>query len=134
MGLDIATVKEEHIDSFRAGSYSGFHEWRNQLAAMVEIQLGEMEGFTEGKGLGKEWTDEMPFLELLNHSDCDGELNSVECEALLADFEKYAAKAKEYSETTLVGSDGEWFLEKYEQWHSAIEQVANDDSMKLIFC
>lgn len=82
MGLDISVVEKREIYGFRAGSYSGFNEWREKLASLVSIELDEMDGF----GGNKEWEDNTKFIELLNHSDCEGILTQDECESLSNTF------------------------------------------------
>lgn len=57
------------------GSYSGFHNFRVDVAKAAGIELDEMEGFTDD-GPGRPWSDLKPdhIHILLNHSDCDGEI------------------------------------------------------------
>jgi len=61
-------------------SYGGFHRFRTHVAKSIGIQLDEMEGFTSN---GKSWDSiDDPIKILLNHSDCDGELEASECEKI----------------------------------------------------
>lgn len=69
MGLDFSPG-EAHW------SYSGFNEFRRKLAAEINIDLGEMEGF--GGPISWDGVRD-PIKPLLNHSDCDGELSVSEC-------------------------------------------------------
>lgn len=60
-------------------SYSGFHDFRKWLAAKINIDLDEMEGFASIRNDGtprKSWADVPPdiLVALLHHSDCDGEI------------------------------------------------------------
>ena len=131
MGLDIAVYSKTYEYGFRAGSYSGFGQWREELALMIGIVLHDMKGFTGSK----DWDEETPFIELLNHSDCDGGLYSDECKELLKDFEKWMPEAKKKSEG-MSKDDGEWFIKKYNDWLEAVSMVADDeyDQKELAFC
>lgn len=65
-------------------SYSGFNLFRRELAREEGLTLSEMVGF----GGEREWhtsagDDITPLRPLLNHSDCDGYLDSYECEQVL---------------------------------------------------
>lgn len=62
-------------------AYSGFMRFRERLAQEEGLDLREMVGF----GGEREWTTSngdhiTPLAPLLNHSDCDGYLDSYECE------------------------------------------------------
>lgn len=60
------------------GAYSAFMRWRIEIARCAGIELQEMAGFKDG---GKSWEpykDDV-LTELLNHSDCDGELEWKVC-------------------------------------------------------
>jgi len=60
------TYISENITGFRAGSYSGYGEWRNTLA-----KVGA--GFAGGSD--EAWRhdgEDYPFEELINYSDADG--------------------------------------------------------------
>lgn len=57
-------------------SYSGFHCFRKRLAIQIDINLRAMEGF----GGNTPWSAvNDPIVPLLDHSDCEGELNPEEC-------------------------------------------------------
>lgn len=133
MGLDIIVEDSEgnELSSFRASSYSGFNEFREILAKEVGIKLRKMIGFD---GL-KEWEKDTPFLELLNHSDCDGKLTFTECKRLLKDFKGYFNKLDKRRRiiAKLENSEESWFLSKMKEWEEAIE-LAVDNKGRMIFC
>lgn len=80
MGLDISFARTEYEYAFRAGSYSGFGEFRDILALEDEIVLSEMDGY----GGTKSWFSVDSALKpLLNHSDCDGNLYADEVENMI---------------------------------------------------
>jgi hypothetical protein len=126
MGLDIACECGK-ID-FRAGSYSGFSEFRNTLAKAVGIALYEMEGFTQD---GMEWTEQEPFYELLNHSDCGGLLTSRQCNELTKDFKLY--KSQILSRLKKDSIDFEYFASKLDEWEEAVNH-SDDECCALEFC
>lgn len=72
MGLDFRTAEIPYDEDLppeqRAHwSYSGFHRFRQRLAAEIGIELEEMQGF----GGDKEWDEKQPLTPLLTHSDCE---------------------------------------------------------------
>src|SRR5690606_29767440 len=65
-------------------SYGGFARFRERLATEEGIDLREMRGF----GGSREWLTPngvpiTPLEPLLNHSDCDGHMESHECELVV---------------------------------------------------
>ncbi|HZZ77145.1 MAG TPA: hypothetical protein VFE62_01420 [Gemmataceae bacterium] len=57
-------------------SYSGFHAFRKRLASTLGLDLDDMKGF----GGDRSWEDVTDHIkELLDHSDCDGELSPEAC-------------------------------------------------------
>lgn len=68
------------------GSYSTFGAWRKELARAAGLPpLNLMKGFCD-EGQPIEWDILKPssLITLLNHSDCDGEIQAIDC-APLAD-------------------------------------------------
>jgi len=117
------------------GGYGSFHTWREKIAELVEIPLGLMDGYYEvpywkdvrGVKLGWDvnfenwlpvkWSSLKPDMlhYLLNHSDCDGELEWDVCdgiadrlEAILSDFpdEYVGGHIGNWKEKTLKFIDG----------------------------
>jgi len=60
------------------GAYSAFHRWRVKLAEVAGY--GNIDDYL-GYGGDKDWPED-PLTVLLNHSDCDGEILSVDCTPL----------------------------------------------------
>ena len=60
------TYIAENITGFRAGSYSGYGEWRNTLAKVGAGFAGGSEEAWRHDG------EKYPFEELINYSDADG--------------------------------------------------------------
>lgn len=109
MGLDMMYEAAYGMGryAFRAGSYSGFHEFRVQL-----------EDFDDGRKF---------FWVLLEHSDCDGELSQEECVKLHEDFVREHDAFIEFINEKYKGNNGEppgkeqveemeWMMKKYEDW------------------
>ncbi len=65
-------------------SYGGFDRFRRHIAKSIGIDLDIMQGF----GGDRSWEDKNPVEMLLNHSDCDGELSSKECQEIAPELEK----------------------------------------------
>jgi len=119
MGVDVRLVKD--VDSFKAGSYSGFHIFRKGIAKAVGINLDEMEGY-DGE---IPWTGYEPFYELLDHSDCEGALYEVE--DLLRDFKKYRGKVFN------VFGDNQHMKDKYDKWIELLERAVKEDGYLELF-
>lgn len=81
MGLDILTERRDWDEVHAQWSYRGFMDFRRRLAAAAGIHLDAMEGFAPSGG--RSWSElNDPIVTLLNHSDCDGEINWTEARAL----------------------------------------------------
>lgn len=100
MGLD-TTHEAFH------GSYSGFNDWRKAVASTIGIELEKMSGFQVARWGYKEgdnaiqWEslDQRPLLELLSHSDCDGEISWENCGPLADDLESILPALADISDT-----------------------------------
>jgi hypothetical protein len=65
-------------------SYRGFHAFRRRLAEAEGFDLDQMEGFGGDRTWNTTAGDSVTPLEpLLYHSDCDGYLDSWDCEQVL---------------------------------------------------
>lgn len=101
---------------FRAGSYSGYNQWRNDLAGLL------------GKTAEEIWeANQAPaFFELIHFSDCEGVIGPKTSAKLAADFQNYQERAEAYS---LTLGDGGYWLQKYNQWRTAFETAADDGAV-----
>lgn len=107
-GIDANTVytwRDRY--SFRAGSYSGYSWWRNQLSK-----------FNEDK-----------FYKLINFADNEGVIGYVVAKELYNNFVDCEEKAKEFSKKI---SDGEYWFEKYQDWKKAFEYASQNGAVE--FC
>jgi hypothetical protein len=99
MGLDFCKRTKENCekeldpDNDPHWSYGGFDRFRRHIAKSIGIDLDVMLGF----GGDRSWENKNPVEMLLNHSDCDGELSSKECEEIAPELEKIILTWKEES-------------------------------------
>ena len=105
---------EDEVD-FRAGSYSGYNLWREQLAALVDINPRDV------------WNAQQPpsgpFVELINFSDCEGVIGPVTSAKLARDFAEHQAKADAHED--------EWFRTRYVHWREAFELAARGGCVRF---
>jgi hypothetical protein len=90
---------------FRAGSYSGYGDWRSELCLLAH-----------GIPATEFWRQERKegaFFELIHFSDCEGILGPVACRKLAQDFADYQDQANDRGNV--------WFTERYAQWRKACE-------------
>jgi hypothetical protein len=129
MGLDITVEGGDDQFSFRAGSYSGFDEWRKWLASIAGIELDKMMGF----GGSIQWKKDTPFRELLHHSDCDGTLGVRDCKKLKEDFDMFFFSGMSKSPDNMTRDDAWWVLDRYYAWHKAVTFVAEGKCRRIRF-
>ncbi|MBV6343136.1 hypothetical protein [Candidatus Magnetobacterium casense] len=98
--------------SFRAGSYSGYNEWRSELCHRALSSSPNEVWENEGKYAGK------PFVELIAFSDCEGAIGPKTSAKLSKDFTSCR-------DLVCDGAD-EYFVEKYDDWASAFESAQHD--------
>lgn len=93
---------------FRAGSYGGYNDWREQLAQLA--------GYASARHV---WNDHLlgPFVELINFSDCEGVIGSEAAQKLATDFAAFNEKALKHKDP--------WFYRMYRRWWMAFE-IASD--------
>ena len=115
-------------DSFRAGSYSGYNQFRNLLCLAVHgISADEFWN-------SKNW-DEEEFGALIDFSDCEGTICYSVAAELYRSFKDNRKRFKEYIESPeadLSREDQIYFMEKYDEWRLATD-IASDEGL-LIFC
>lgn len=86
MGLDFMKRVSVGLKNDPHWAYGGFMRFRIRVAKAIGIDLEKMKGF-EGLFSDKtisylDWPNKNPIEELLNHSDCDGELSAESCEEI----------------------------------------------------
>lgn len=98
---------------WRAGSYGGYNTFRALLSNAAI-----------GVSPEKVWRDPVayqgaPFFELVNFSDCEGQIGPQACEALHADFTEHIDKLRE-----AFGSADGYYQEKLDDWVRAFTIAA----------
>ena len=97
--------------SFRAGSYSGYNEWRNRLAKLagyppsVSIQKNAIE-LRYDETVWKR--DHGPFWELIDFSDAEGVIGPRACKKVYQDFVRYEDQAVQLSDMGFRASYADW--------------------------
>lgn len=114
---------------FGAGSYGSYGAWREELARMAGYQeIERVPDYAPSRRMGcsaAAWAglcDGMPFVELVNFSDCDGVIAAETAAKLAADFAKFDEQAK------LVGDS---FYELFQQWRHAFEVAADGGAVEF---
>ena len=124
--------------SFRAGSYSGYSNWRRTLSKMIGWEIEDLwlhvgtlvqrnENLNDVLNESDELKVDIPFVELLNFSDCEGFIGPKTSAKLYLDFLEWNEKAK-----VSDPFKGGYFYETYKEWTKAFE-VASDGGC-VIFC
>ena len=116
MGLNVKLLVEKY--GFRAGGYVWFARFREALAESKGIRLDDMIGF----GGHVRWDDDIPYCELLKHSDCEGELWWYDCERLAEDFTE--------ENKQLLGIE---FHDDYDNWWAIIIDCVQENGV-IQFC
>lgn len=123
--------------SFRAGSYSGYGGWRKALSELIGWEIENLwrhvgtlvqrnENLNDVLNESDELKVDIPFVELLNFSDCEGFIGPKNCAKLYEDFLEWDERAKSFD------SQNSYFYEKYQEWTEAFK-VASDGGC-VIFC
>jgi hypothetical protein len=102
---------------FRAGSYSGFNDWREALARRAGYPVGICDGHRHVHSAGAWAASQGPFWELINFSDAEGTIGTVVSAKLARDF-------VEQRDVTLGDAEA-WFSDLYALWAIAFEKAAN---------
>ena len=123
--------------SFRAGSYSGYSSWRRTLAKMIGWEIEDLwqhvetlvqrnENLNDVLNENDRFSVDIPFVELLHFSDCEGFIGPKTSAKLHSDFLEWDENAKNFD------SQNSYFYETYQEWTEAFK-VASDGGC-VIFC
>jgi hypothetical protein len=108
---------------FRAGSYSTYNSWRNQLAKLAGYEPKIVDRYETGNPQIRYdqtvWDNPVdgPFMEIINFSDCDGVIGAEVSKKLAADFAEFQEKADL--------EDAMWFQKTYTDFRKAFEMAAD---------
>lgn len=118
----------EYEDSmgFNAGSYSGYNNWRNDLARLAGYPLEQYKGYfdivSESHCVACWNGAKGPFSELINFSDCDGIIGTEVAKKLAKDFADFQEKANTFEAYN-------FWLEKYNYWRKAFEMASENGAV-----
>jgi len=102
--------------TFRAGSYSSYNDWRDNLArralgVSVETVWANLAAYRD-----------KPFFELLHFSDCEGTIGPKAAANLDSDFAALRGRVKSHA---LPDAEQEaWFMSRYDAFGAAFEAAA----------
>jgi len=113
-----AATPGSEYHGFRAGSYGGYGEWRNDLAASAGLSLDDYWNEPDRGQL---------FYELINFADNEGTIGPDAAKNLLADFKAHRAV---YVASRAAGNWGQYDIERYDDWTRAVE-LASDAGMVI---
>lgn len=115
-------------DCFRAGSYSGYNQFRNLICLAVH-------GISADEFWNTKHWDEEEFGALIDFSDCEGTICYSVAAELYRSFKNNRKRFNKYIESSEADIDWEdqlYFMEKYDDWTEAT-RVASNNGL-LIFC
>lgn len=111
------TTSETETHGFRAGSYGGYGQWRQDLARQFNSAPLSIDG--GGPRMAKP-APELPFYELIWFADNEGCIGPDAARDLLADFREHAGR---YAPPTDHG--GTYWRDRYADWTRAFELAAD---------
>jgi hypothetical protein len=123
---DGQAYRSEERFGFRAGAYSSYNRWRDELARISGWPLGSYHQY------GKDWDSYAasaweatsgPFWEMINFSDCEGVIGPETSKKLAADFAAFDAAAKTVPEPR--------FYEVYSEFRKAFEMASDDGAVRF---
>lgn len=115
----------EQAMDFRAGSYSGYNQWRATLA--------KFQGLTDKQI----WQDPLghldtPFYELINFADNEGTIGPEAAADLYEDFVTHRVAYQNYLAREMDGGVLGAYLERYEEWTEAM-RIASQEHGMVVF-
>ncbi len=125
--------------SFRAGSYGGYNQWRNELANMVgyngadevwcDKEFDSFKNFNLRKDKLKSLSGDIvervkPFYELIKFSDAEGVIGSEVCKKLYKDFVDFDQQAKNHIQD-------DWFYALYNDWKKAFKMASENGAVSF---
>lgn len=123
---DGVAYMDSDAGGFRAGSYSGYNRWREQLAELAGYELTK---FNDRGRIVKCYAAacwygaEGPFSELIDFSDCEGVIGATVSAKLAQDFKEFQDKADKHYD--------KYFIEKYAEWRKAFETAADGGAVSF---
>lgn len=116
----------DYAFGFRAGSYSGYGEWRDLLCQCVYEDKKGQELWDLAK-LDPEKAKDVPFYELINFADNEGTIGSEAASDLYHDFQDHLVIVRAKMERL-----DPWYAQSYDTWLKATMVAGNQHGM-IIF-
>lgn len=111
---------------FHAGSYGGYNAWREQLAKLAGYPKQDVDpAHRYREHSAAAWlglAEGLPFVELVNFSDCEGVIGAGVAAKLARDFADFDERA---------AGVGDYFYEKYREWRQAFELAADGGCVRF---
>jgi len=129
---EYSSTNDSRHHSFRAGSYSGYNRWREDLSMAIHGVMPSIIWKSPEKYEGKD------FFEIINFSDCEGCMGPQVSEKLYSDFIKNKEPFVKFMEDRYGKAEDSGFSESsyritiYDDFTLAFE-IAKDSGV-LIFC
>jgi hypothetical protein len=126
-GVKAGIYKGERTNRFRAGSYSGYNDYRNMLA---EAGMGAEDRVIwkqEDKFRGQ------PFWEQVNFSDCEGTIGPKTSAKLAKDYAENRQKFSDFVLKTVGGDkeNHEYYMYLYDEWAAAFKTAAETGGLVI---
>lgn len=109
---------------FRAGSYSGYNAWRNELAKLAGYRPTAHMNHDKAEqryDLTVWLLKKGPFWELIDFSDSDGVIGPQSCKRIYADFVQFKDAAARHPDQE--------FRTSYDNWFKAFAKCANNGAL-----
>lgn len=120
-GIEPGTYTFSESHCFRAGSYSGYNEWRRWLAEIV--------GLNTPQHIWDSENPQGPFVELINFADNEGVIGPTVSAKLAKDFAAHEARIAALACDDL--SFDPYNLVKYREWRKAFEMAADGGAVEF---
>lgn len=104
--------------SFRAGSYSGYNTWREQLCRSA-LNVDPQEVWSN-----EEQYQDKPFFELIHFSDCEGSIGPAACADLHQDFLTWGEAIRQDFEKLDAESGWGYYVGGLDEWAKAFATTA----------
>lgn len=122
---DNAVYRYEKKMGFKAGSYSGYNQWREELSRFAgyaaEPSTSTLRSGAIRHDAGAWRAESGPFWELINMSDCEGVIGPVTSAKLAKDFADYQDRADSFSD--------DYWRDKYAAWREAFEMASQNGAV-----
>lgn len=125
----LAYYKWNDLFHFRAGTYSGYNEWREKLDKFRQYLMQQA-----SEQSNETFTDQVKdadghmFMELIDFADNEGVIGPVVSKKLHHDFKVNEKQAQTYAKTI---ENGDYWLEKYALWQKAFDYAKDDGAVEF---